>query len=290
MKSEGLRFAKGHGLGNDYLVLERKDLPWALTPQRIRAVCDRHRGIGSDGVLIADLQPPVFQLRIYNPDGSEAEKSGNGLRIFAAYLFRHGHVRLNEWFPVVLVKDTVRMRVEEQLPAGALQIRVELGRASFRGVDAGFLPESGPVRNYDLELPSGQRARVNPLSLANPHCVVFVERLDRADFLSRAPTLCVHAAFPRGTNVQFARALDRQHLEAWIWERGVGETLASGSSSAAVAAAALHNGLVDAGLVAVRMPGGEAEVEVSADYRVKLRAPAQIVLEGTVLPEVAAAW
>jgi diaminopimelate epimerase len=253
-------------------------------------MCDRHRGIGSEGVLIADIEPAVFRLRIYNPDGSEAEKSGNGLRIFGAYLFGQGHVQLNEWFPVALVKDTVRMRVEEGLPAGAFQISVELGRASFQGRDAGFAPEPETVRNYDLELAGGQRARINPLSLANPHCVVFVERLDRADFLSRAPQLCRHAAFPRGTNVQFARVLDRQHLEAWIWERGVGETLASGSSSAAVAAAALHNGMVDAGRVAVRMPGGDAEVQVTADYEVTLRAPAQIILQGTVRPDVAAAW
>jgi diaminopimelate epimerase len=287
---DAMRFAKGHGLGNDYLVVERNDLPWPLTVPRIQAICDRHTGIGSDGVLIADIAPDDFTLRIYNPDGSEAEKSGNGLRIFGAYLYGHGHVRLNDWFSVALVKDTVRMRIEEELAGGALQIRVELGRASFRGADAGFTPEAGEVREHELRLDRGDSARVNPLSLSNPHCIVFVETLERADFLRRAPQLCKHSSFPRGTNVQFARVIDRNTLEAWIWERGVGETRASGSSASAVAAAALHNQLIDAGLIEIRMPGGTAEIEVSPDYFVKLRAPAQIILEGVVSGAVAGSW
>jgi len=285
-----LPFAKGHGLGNDYLVVERKDLPWVLTTERIQAICDRHHGIGSDGVLIADINPPEFKLRIYNPDGSEAEKSGNGLRIFGAYLYLHSHVQLNAWFDVELVKDTVQMRVEEELEAGALQIRVAIGRASFRAEDAGFAPQSGEIKDVEVALRDGQTARINPLSLSNPHCVVFMQALERADFLLRAPQLCTHASFPRGTNVQFARVVDAHTCEAWIWERGVGETLASGSSACAVAAAALHNRLVEPGLIAVHMPGGVAEVEVSADYEVKLRAPAVIVLSGEVRGEVAGRW
>ena len=285
-----LPFAKGHGLGNDYLVVERRHLPWDLTKDRIRAICDRHRGVGSDGVMIADINPPGFKLRIYNPDGSEAEKSGNGLRIFGAYLYLHGHVRLNQWFDVELVKDTVQMRVEEELEGGALQIRVAIGRASFQAEDAGFVLRSGELKDVDISLRDQQTACINPLSLSNPHCVVFVPELRRADFLQRAPQLCTHAAFPRGTNVQFARVVDAHTCEAWIWERGVGETLASGSSACAVAAAALHNGLVKPGLIAVHMPGGVAEVEVSSDYAVKLRAPAVIVLEGQVRSEVIERW
>jgi diaminopimelate epimerase len=287
---DALPFAKGHGLGNDYLVVERKRTPGGLDTPQIRAICDRHRGVGSDGIMIADINPPAFKLRIYNPDGSEAEKSGNGLRIFGAYLYLHGHVRLNEWFDVELVKDTVQMRVEEELEGGALQIRVAIGRASFRAEDAGFVPHSGELKDVEVLLRAGVTARINPLSLSNPHCVVFVQELSRNDFLQRAPQLCTHAAFPRGTNVQFARVVDAHTCEAWIWERGVGETLASGSSACAVAAAALHNGLVKPGLIAVHMPGGVAEIEVSSDYSVKLRAPAVIVLEGQVRGEVIEVW
>jgi diaminopimelate epimerase len=285
---KGLRFAKGHGLGNDYLVVERRDLPWELTRERICCICDRHTGIGSDGLLVADIEDRLI-LRIYNPDGSEAEKSGNGLRIFGAYLYGFGHVALNQWFDVHLVKDTVQMRIEEELPHGALQIRAALGRASFRGEDAGFAPMAEEARDQDIELINA-RARINPVSLSNPHCVVFVEELERADFLKRAPQLCTHKTFPKGTNVQFARIADRRTVDVWIWERGVGETQASGSSASAVAAAAVRNGLADPGLIRVRMPGGTAEVEVSPDYDVRLRAPAQIILTGLVLPEVVAGW
>jgi diaminopimelate epimerase len=285
---KGLRFAKGHGLSNDYLVVEGRDLPWPLTRERICAICDRHIGIGSDGLLVAELGDQ-FTLRIYNPDGSEAEKSGNGLRIFGAYLYGFGYVQLDQWFDVHLVKDTVQLRIEEELPDGALQIRAALGRASFRGEDAGFMRAAEEVRDHELELVNA-RARVNPVSLSNPHCVVFVNQLDRADFLKRAPQLCRHDAFPKGTNVQFAHVADRRTIDVWIWERGVGETQASGSSASAVAAAAVHNQLTDPGLILVRMPGGIAEIEVSEDYSVRLRAPAQIILTGTVLPEVAGSW
>jgi diaminopimelate epimerase len=127
---------------------------------------------------------------------------------------------------------------------------------------------------------------VNTVSLSNPHCVVFVEDFDRADFLVRAPQLCTHAAFSAGTNVQFAHVLDEKTVAAWIWERGVGETLASGSSSCAVAAVSVKRGFVKPGLITVQMLGGNAEVEVSEDYSVKLRAPAQIIFSGTLRGEV----
>lgn len=284
-----MQFSKGHGLGNDYIVIERTALPWALTPERIRAICDRHRGIGSDGVMIAELDHG-FALRIYNPDGSEAEKSGNGLRIFAAWLFGRGLVTLNEWFDVRLVKDTVQMRVEEELGGGELLIRAALGHASFRGSDAGFTPEPGETQDYPLDLGDGLRASINPVSLSNPHCVVFVESLDRPDFEQRAPRICTSPMFPAGTNVQFARGIDERTIEIMIWERGVGETLASGSSASAAAAAAVRRGLAAPGPVTVLMPGGQATIEVSVDYAVVLVAPAQIVMEGKVLEDVALVW
>ena len=240
--------------------------------------------------MIATLDRGKFTLRIYNPDGSEAEKSGNGLRIFGAWLYGIGEVQLNQWFDVHLVKDTIQMRIEAELEGGALMIRAALGRASFIAADAGFTGASGTVKQHEVQLANGKTAVINPISLSNPHCVAFVDELERADFLERAPQLCTHSTFPKGTNVQFAHVLDDATVEAWIWERGVGETLASGSSSCAIAAAAVHNGFVKPGLIEVRMLGGNAEVEVSADYTVKLRAPAQIVVVGEVRSEVAAGW
>src|SRR5690606_2267003 len=131
-----------------------------------------------------------------------------------------GLVRAGEWFDVRLARDSVSMRVESELDAGAVLIRVRMGRASFDGAAVGFVPESGEVLGYLLELPSGDTAEINTVSLGNPHCVVFVDELSRTDFLKRAPQLCTHTAFAAGTNVQFARVTGPRELEAWIWERG----------------------------------------------------------------------
>ncbi len=267
---------KGVALGNDYLVVDAATLTAPLTRARCAALCDRHNGVGADGVLIADMRRG-FALRILNPDGSEAEKSGNGLRILAAFLHGLGLVR-NEWFTVRLSRDSVRMRVEGERPDGSLDVRVEMGRASFRAVDVGW-DAPGEVVSRTLPLAGGGSATVTTVSMGNPHCVVFVDALERADFLARAPRLCTHPVFTRGTNVQFARVADEGALEMWIWERGVGETLASGSSACAAAAAAVRQGLLRPGRVEVRMPGGAADIDVSEGYSIRLRGPARILFQ-----------
>lgn len=288
-----IRFAKGHALGNDYIVLDAADLDGPPDPAHVRALCDRHFGVGSDGVLVGDASgtaaPAEFRLRIFNPDGTEAEKSGNGLRIFGAYLHGRGRVA-GEPFVVRLARDAVRMQVLGAEPGGALRLVVDMGRASFRGADVGFAPEPGDAFGHVLDLGDGLSARVNPVSMGNPHCVVFVDRLERDDFLRRAPRLATHAAFTAGTNVQFARPVGRRALEAWIWERGAGETLASGSSACAAAAAAARLRLVDGPDVTVHMPGGDIGVVLEQDGMVRLEGPAQIVYHGVVRAEVASGW
>jgi diaminopimelate epimerase len=285
-----VRFCKGQALGNDYFVMDKADLPVPLTAERAVLLCDRHRGAGSDGVLLADLTADPVHLRIVNPDGTEAEKSGNGLRIFGAYMYGRGLAKLNEWFSVRLARDTVSMRVEEELEAGAVLIRVRMGRATFDGADIGFVPEPGVVLDYELDLPKGGSAQINTVSLGNPHCVVFVDELERSDFLERAPQLCTHPSIPAGTNVQFARVIGPNELEAWIWERGANETLASGSSACAVASAAVRRGFVEPGQFIVQMVGGTVEVTVSQDFEVELLGPAQIVYEAKLTEGVASAW
>lgn len=283
-----MHFAKGVALGNDYIVIDAVMLDRPLSTAAVQRICDRHRGAGSDGILLADLERDIA-LRIINPDGTEAEKSGNGLRIFGAWLYGQGKVTTGEWFSVRLVKDTVRMRIEEELPGGELMIRVEMGHATFHGQDVGFTPSPGLTLDFLLDLGDGLSAQVNTVSLSNPHCVVFVDRLERADFEARAPRLCTHAAFAHGTNVQLARVVDANTLEAWIWERGAGETLASGSSSCAVAAAAVRRGFVQPGTFRVNMPGGHTEVTVNAAYDVILAGPAGMVVAGEFSDEVLAA-
>jgi diaminopimelate epimerase len=279
-----MHFFKGQALGNDYIVVDAAEVE--ITPARAVRLCDRHLGAGSDGVLIAELDRRPVRLRILNPDGSWAEKSGNGLRIFGAYLFHRGLVPAGEWFHVELPRDTVSMRVEEELGEGVLMIRAEMGQAAFQGSLIGFAPEPGEALGVELELPLGGTAAVHTVYLGNPHCVVFVESLEREDFLRRAPQLCTHPAFARGTNVQFARVVGPNEIEAWIWERGAGETLASGSSACAVAAAAVRRGFVPPGEIVVSMQGGEAGIRVSPAFDVQLLGPAQLVYEGTVLAGV----
>lgn len=275
----GVPFQKGEALGNDYLVVDVSELPEPLTPDRARMLCDRHQGPGSDGILAVDLSDGAIQLRIVNPDGTEAEKSGNGLRILAAYLHGRGIVA-EQPFTVRLPKDRVGMQVERVRADGALIVRVDIGRASFRGDAVGFGPESGEVLGLELPLGDGDSAEINTVSMSNPHCVVFVPELEREDFLRRAPRLCTHEAFTAGTNVQFARVAGPSNLHVLIWERGAGETLASGSSACAVAAAAVRRGFVAPGTFRVSMRGGNAQVDVSPEFDITLRGPARMIYEG----------
>ena len=274
-------FAKGEALANDYLIVRADDVDAdagmhgssrrAMTVEACRAICDRHRGAGADGVLIVWPEARPIRLRIYNPDGSEAEKSGNGLRIAGAWLHRHGHVRTGESFDVELATDTVVMTVHASRD-GECDVSVEMGRAKFLSPEAGETLDVG-----------GTDVVVHAVSLGNPHCVVVEPALERDRLERLGPLLEWHPRFPAGTNVQFAAARDRSSVEILIHERGVGETTASGSSSCAVAAVARRLGLVDGPDVTVLMPGGTLSVRVADDYAIHLRGPARVVYEGTYL-------
>ena len=280
-------FAKGHGLGNDYLVMEETDLPGALSTEAIVRICDRNWGVGSDGILLrVPSNRADFGVRIFNPDGSEAEKSGNGLRIFAKYLWDHGHAKT----PTFTV-DTKGGVVECQCRVrdGRVDfVSVEMGRATFRAPE---IPMNGPDRDVvgvPLQLSDGTALTVTAVSVGNPHCVTFVERLDEAAARRLGPLLEHHPAFPNRTNVQFARVVGRDAVDILIWERGAGFTLASGSSSCGAAAAAVRNGRCDPGRVRVRMPGGELVVEVRPDWSLLLEGPVEEVYTGTLTAEFAA--
>jgi len=274
-------FYKGHGLGNDYVALEMEALPFDLTPPAVRLLCDRNTGVGSDGILAAVPSDAAdFAVRIFNPDGSEAEKSGNGLRIYAAYLLDRGRVRIGPPFTVETPGGVVRVRIVDETEDGVYDVEVEMGTASFRSADVGL---AGPDRETDdeaLQLPSGDRVLINTVSIGNPHCVVFQDELDVEELRRRAPQISTHPDFARGTNVQFAVAAEPDAVDAWVWERGAGETRASGSSACAVAAAAVRRGMVSERQVAVRMPGGTLQVEVRDDWSLVLRGPVEGVCRG----------
>ena len=279
-------FAKGHGLGNDYIVMEEKDLKAPLSRQAIGRICDRNWGVGSDGILLlVPTQRADFGLRIFNPDGSEAEKSGNGLRIFAKYLWERRRPKQ----PTFTV-DTKGGIVECQcrVEAGHMRfVTVEMGRATFRAPE---IPMNGPDRDVvavPLQLGDGTTVSVTAVSVGNPHCVTFVERLDEAECRRLGPLIENHPAFPNRTNVQFARAAGRDTLDILIWERGAGYTLASGTSSCGAASAAVRNGLCAHGRVKVRMPGGELTIEVRPDWSLRLDGPVEEVYQGTLSAEFA---
>jgi diaminopimelate epimerase len=283
-------FAKGHGLGNDYIVMEQSALPAPLTERAIVRVCDRNWGVGSDGILL--LVPSAradFGLRIFNPDGSEAEKSGNGLRIFAKYLWDHGHARGKKTFTVDTKGGVVECTCHER--DGRVNfVTVEMGRVTFRAPDIPMNGPDGDVVGVPLQLADGSTVTATALSVGNPHCVVFVERLDEGEARRVGPLIERHAAFPQRTNVQFARVAGRDTVDILIWERGAGYTLASGSSSCGAAAAAVKNGLCGHGRVTVRMPGGTLVVDVRTDWSLRLEGPVEEVYTGTLSDEFVRAW
>lgn len=257
-----LRFEKYQALGNDYLVVEA-DAAAPLTRERVRWLCDRHFGVGADGVLVpAPAQGGAdFALAIWNPDGSEAEKSGNGLRIFARWLFDRGHVA-DAPFTVA----TKGGRVHCQVGDGGARIVVAMGRARLLAV------------GETLALPTGA-VRFTAVDLGNPHCVVRCEAVSPDLARRLGPALETHPRFPRRTNVQLAQVLARDRLRLEIWERGAGYTLASGSSACAAAAAAVRWGACD-GALTVEMPGGALAITVDPEFEVTMAGPAEAVFEG----------
>jgi diaminopimelate epimerase len=279
--TDGAVFYQGHGLGNDYLALELEALPFSLTPPAVRLICDRHHGVGSDGILAAVPGAGAdFGLRIFNPDGSEAEKSGNGIRIFAAYLLELGRVQVGRAFSIGTAGGRVEVIIRSASDDGVIEVEVEMGTASFRSADVGLAGPDRETANEPLELPSGERLEINTVSIGNPHCVVFVDQIEPEELRQRAPQLSTHPAFARGTNVQFACPGGAGQVEAWVWERGAGETSASGSSACAVAAAAVRRGLVSERRVAVHMPGGTLGVLVREDWSLRLNGPVEVVYRG----------
>jgi diaminopimelate epimerase len=280
-------FVKSHGLGNDYLVIREADLGGPLSGEAVRRICDRNRGVGSDGILLmVPSKRADFGVRIFNPDGSEAEKSGNGLRIFAKYLREHGHTT-QDVVSVETLGGIVECRCHVH-DGRVDSVVVEMGAATFEASAIPMAGLSGEVVEAPLELPDGTRLTVTAVSVGNPHCVIFVDPLDDEQCRRVGPVVEEHPAFPQRTNVQFARAAGRNAVEILIWERGAGYTLASGSSSCAAAAAAVRTGRSDYGRVRVRMPGGELIVDVRPDWSLRLEGPVEEVCSGTLSAEFVA--
>jgi diaminopimelate epimerase len=278
-----MRFTKYHALGNDYIVLDPADYPEWRQPDaaQIRVVCHRNFGVGSDGILWGPLPSDKadFGLRIFNPDGSEAEKSGNGLRIFSRYLWDQRRTK-GPSFRVETPGGVVQVRIRE----AEKLITIDMGSVSF---DSRRIPVGGAAREVlgeriDVE---GRSFTFSAATIGNPHCVIPVDGLTPDLARRYGPAIEVHPLFPNRTNVQFLKVLDRSTIQIEIWERGAGYTLASGSSSSASAAVAHRLGLVDRS-VTVRMPGGSIGIEIGDGYSVRMTGTVNKVAEGRLDPEL----
>jgi diaminopimelate epimerase len=270
---------KSHALGNDYIVMDPAALTFALTPARIKRICHRNLGVGSDGILaLAPSSRAGFGLKIFNPDGSEAEKSGNGLRIFAKFLYDHGYTE-GPTFTVDTLGGVAG--IELHLAGGRIEtMTVDVGRATFQSRE---IPVTGPAREVVDEIieAGDQRLEITAVSVGNPHCVVFVPDLELINLHQMGPLLETHPMFPNRTNVQFAQPLSRDHIQILIWERGAGETMASGTSASAVAAAAVREGVADRAMT-ISAPGGDLKITVGEDWSIRMTGPATAVYTGTL--------
>lgn len=278
-------FFRGHGLGNDYLVMDPTNLTFKLTPKNITSICDRNWGLGSDGILtLVPSKKADFGLRIFNPDGSEAEKSGNGLRIFARYLYATGKTKKKR-FTVETKGGLVTIDLQIDRHGDASAAAVEMGKAIFT-------PDALPCSLNVPELiqqpieAAGRSLIFTGVSVGNPHCVVFRQEgkpWSREELLTLGPALENHPLFPKRTNVQLAIPTGPKEIYILIWERGAGETQASGSSSCAAASVAVRLGLVKAP-VTVKMPGGVLNISVGQDFSLTMKGPVAEVARGTLSP------
>lgn len=278
----GMKFHKYHALGNDYIVIEPRECEKPLNQECIRTICHRNFGVGSDGILFGPVpsKEAKYALKIFNPDGSEAEKSGNGLRIFSRFLYDQERVAADEEFTI----ETKGGIVQSTVLNGGHKVRVEMGRVSF---DAPKIPVAGADREVINETITVDDKEFTycAATIGNPHCVIVLPEISAELARQYGPLLETHDNFPNRTNVQFMQVLDRDNIRIEIWERGAGYTLASGSSSSASAAVARKLGLVD-GSITVHMPGGEIKIEISDDYSVLMTGGVTRVADGEINREM----
>lgn len=277
-------FVKMHGLGNEYIVLDSTNIDFRLTTQAIVRLCNIHFGIGSDGIVMkVPSSQADFGFRVYNPDGSEAEKSGNGLRIFCKYLYDYGHAKSRQ-FSVETLTDIVYADIIEEKDGKAMLIQVDMGKAIFSSHDI-------PVNSDQLEfigqkiMAGDKEFEVNCVSVGNPHCVVIKDDLDEQEIRKYGPLLENHPLFPNRINVQFARVLSDHDAQILIWERGAGFTLASGSSSCAASSILVKRGLIKGDLT-MHMQGGNLKIQIDKDWNIRMTGEVREIASGILGKEL----
>jgi diaminopimelate epimerase len=277
-----MRFAKLQGLGNDFIVVDSSAVPPGAISGLARRICDRHFGVGADGLLLwqrhSNSNPAVFRMRIFNADGGEAELSGNGLRCLAAYLYHQGIVAHDE-----VQIDTLAGRKWLRLVRSAgleYWFDVEMGRPILDRKQIAFRPGTEPSSLTACELPVGDAVySVTITSMGNPHCSLFLDEFQSLDWEALGRQIEVHPYFPNRTNVEFIRVVNRGEIEVRFWERGVGKTFSSGTGSCAAAVASILNGYTDR-RAKVRTLGGDLDIRWDDDEILWLQGPATLICQG----------
>jgi diaminopimelate epimerase len=271
-----MKFYKYHGLGNDYIVIDPRETKITLNESTIKLICNRNFGVGSDGILYGpEIKDNQFKLRIFNPDGSEAEKSGNGLRIFSRYLWDVGLVKTN---PFII--NTIGGNVQSEIMNNGDSVKIEMGKVSFLASDIPLKGAAGEVLNRNFVI-KGRTFRYCAANIGNPHCVVLCDEISPELAKEYGPHIETNPMFPNKTNVQFMKVIDKKHIQIEIWERGAGYTLASGSSSIASSAAAYKLGLCENNIT-VKMQGGDLNIEFTNDFRATMIGPVIAICDGTI--------
>jgi diaminopimelate epimerase len=285
-------FIKLHGFGNDYIVIESKDLAATTLPGEFaRRICNRHYGAGADGIAVVSPSKDAtadFHVRIFNPDGSEASLSGNGTRCAASYLY-YKELWSNEELRLSTRAGVKLYTLREHSDPGRYVFDSELGQPRFDSASIPMITEKPMEKVIDYKLDvNGETVSVTALQMGNPNCCIFVEDFESIAWRQIGRSLENHKQFPERTNVVFVRVADRQTIELRIWERGVGETEASGTCSCAAAVAAMIKGETDRAVTVV-MPGGKAKIQWRGDQddgEVVITGSAEVIYAGEWL----AAW
>jgi diaminopimelate epimerase len=276
-----MKYHKYHAIGNDYIVINPQDTSISLTTEQIKKICHRNFGIGSDGILFGPLKSDKgqFLLRIFNPDGSEAEKSGNGLRIFSRYLWDMQLVK-QEQFTIETKGGLVKSTVSDN----GKTVSVEMGKVNFWSDE---IPVAGKRREVISEniTVDNQSFTFCAATIGNPHCVIPLPEITPELAKQYGYSIETNNLFPNRINVQFMKVLNRENIQLEIWERGAGYTLASGSSSSAAAAVAHRLGLCDSSIT-VHMPGGNILIEIGEDYSIQMTGSVTKVAEGIMSQEI----
>ncbi|MFL2641287.1 MAG: diaminopimelate epimerase [Thermodesulfobacteriota bacterium] len=270
-------FVKSHGLGNDYIVMDLKKINFKLDKKRIKEICHRNYGIGADGILLlVNSKKADFGLKIYNPDGTEAEKSGNGLRIFSKYLYDYKYTKKRNFLIETkggIVHSEVILKNKK-----IKDVKVDMGVASFESKKIPVKTKNKYSINQRIKV-KNQSFTYSSVTVGNPHCVIFLKKASKDLALKFGRLIEENKLFPKRTNVQFAQIISKNKVKIEIWERGAGYTLASGSSSCGVVSVGYKLGLLSE-KVEVIMPGGKLYIEIDKDYKLTMKGPVEEICNG----------